>query len=134
LPTPAAPSIGQFKLAFEKAFEDGHKAIVVHASPRAVGYGEARPDGGRDVPGRAISVVDSKSASLGIVLSPCAQSRCLVGSLLLGRSKRSLRNSARSVDLYVGLDTLEYLRKGRSHRIREGRDRRPALDSSPSSP
>ena len=64
------------------------------------------------LPGRAISVVDSKSASLGIGALAMRAVALASSGASAGEIEAQLTKLREGVDLYVGLDTLEYLRKG----------------------
>ncbi len=109
----AAPSAGQFKAAFEDAFDHGADAVVcVNLSETlSATIGSARM-AAEMLPSREIHVVDSRSASLGI------------GALAI-RGAIMARDGAVAADIaavltalrektvfYVALETLEYLRKG----------------------
>jgi DegV family protein with EDD domain len=109
----AAPSVGQFKLAFEKAFEDGHEAIVCICLSEGLSATVKHARMAAEMlPGRAISVVDSKSASLGIGALAMRAVALASSGASAGEIEAQLTKLRESVDLYVGLDTLEYLRKG----------------------
>ena len=109
----AAPSTGQFKVAFERAFGAGADSIVY------VGLGDSLSATLRSaqmaremLPGREIHVVDSRSACTAV------GALAVIGSELAAQGASGADIAARlteireSVTLFVALDTLEFLRKG----------------------
>jgi DegV family protein with EDD domain len=109
----AAPSVGQFKLAFEKAFEDGHEAIVCICLSEGLSATVKHARMAREMlPARPIFVIDSRTASMGIG-ALALHGAALAESGATGDEINSqLSHLCDRLDLFVGLDTLEYLRKG----------------------
>ena len=112
-PKTAASSPGDFRAAYEKAFADGAEAIVsVHVAGTLSGTLKAAQAGRAMLPDREIHVVDSGSASMGEGIL------ALMGVELAGMGvsaqeiARILTDRAKDLDLYVALDTLDYLKKG----------------------
>ncbi len=112
-PTTAAASPGEFKAAFEAAFAAGADAVVfVSVGQRLSGTFSAARVASELPPERDVHIVDSSSASMGEGLL------ALLG-VELGRAgstgeevASTLRKRAADIDLFVALDTLEYLKKG----------------------
>jgi DegV family protein with EDD domain len=112
-PTTAAASPGDFKALFEELFASGVDAIVcVTVGSKVSATFKSAEIAVQSLPGREIHVVDSASASMGVGIL------ALLGADLAaeGRSAAEiaevLRSRARDLQIYVALDTLEYLRKG----------------------
>jgi DegV family protein with EDD domain len=112
-PTTAAASPGDFKALFEEVFASGADAIVcVTVGSKLSATFKSAEVAVQSLPGREIHVVDSASASMGVGIL------ALLGADLAdeGRSAAEiaevLRSRARDLQIYVALDTLEYLRKG----------------------
>jgi DegV family protein with EDD domain len=112
-PHTAAPSAGQFKRAFEKAFEDGADGIAcmclgdkISATLRSAQMARAM------LPDKAIEVIDSGSASLAIGALALRGSKLAAGGASLAEIAGQLQKMAARTTLYVALETLEYLRKG----------------------
>jgi len=112
-PTTAASSPGDFKEAYEAAFDGGAEAIVsVHVAGALSGTIKSAQIARDMLPDREIHVVDSLGASMaqGIL--------CRMGVAMAaeGRSAAEIadRLEARAPDMvmYVALETLEYLKKG----------------------
>jgi DegV family protein with EDD domain len=109
----AAPSAGQFKVAFERAFEAGAESIVY------VGLGDSLSATLRSalmardmLPGREIHIVDSRSASsAGGALAVMGAEMAAAGESAASIAAR-LTEVRESVTLFVALDSLEFLRKG----------------------
>jgi DegV family protein with EDD domain len=112
-PKTAASSPGDFRAAFEKAFADGADAVVaVHVAGTLSGTLKAAQAGRAMLPDREIHVVDSGSASMGegiLALLGVELARMGVSAAEIARI---LTDRAKDLDLYVALDTLEYLKKG----------------------
>ncbi|MBA2315443.1 MAG: DegV family protein [Chloroflexi bacterium] len=112
-PTTAASSPGDFKAAYDKAFADGADSIVsIHVAGTLSGTLKAAQIARGMLPDREIHIVDSGSASMGEGLL----AELAIESADLGHTAaevaRLLEDRARDIDLYVALDTLEYLKKG----------------------
>jgi len=112
-PTTAAASPGDFHEAYTRVFAGGADAIVsVHVAGTLSGTLKAAEVARGMLPDREIHIVDSMTASMGVGL--LAQ----LGAELAGRGvsaaeiARVLEERRSAVDLYVALDTLEYLKRG----------------------
>jgi DegV family protein with EDD domain len=112
-PHTAAPSIGLFKQAFERAFADGHEAVVCVCLSEGLSATIRHARMAREMlPGLPISIVDSMSASMAV------GALALRGAALAASGASAEEIESRlcilrdGVSLFVGLDTLEYLRKG----------------------
>ena len=113
LPTTAAASPGEFKAVFEAAFEQGAEAIVcVDVSEELSGTVKSARIAAAMLEGREIHVIDSRTASMGFgmlaqmatELAEQGKSAAEIAALIEARKA--------DVDLYVALDTLEYLKRG----------------------
>jgi DegV family protein with EDD domain len=112
-PTTAAAAPGAFAEAFAAAFAAGAPAVVcVTVGSRLSGTFASAEIGVQQHPGREIHVVDSTSASMGTGhLAMLAAERAAAGGT--GTAIAAMvRERAADLELYVALDTLEYLRKG----------------------
>ncbi|MEP6638123.1 MAG: DegV family protein [Chloroflexota bacterium] len=112
-PKTAASSPGDFKEAYEAAFEAGAEAIVsVHVAGTLSGTIKSAQIARDMLPDREIHVVDSQGASMaeGIL------ARMAADLAAEGRSAAEiaevLESRAPDILIYVALDTLEYLKKG----------------------
>jgi DegV family protein with EDD domain len=112
-PTTAAAAPGDFQRAYEEAFERGAGAVVcVTVSGDLSGTLKAATLGAQALPDREIHVIDSRSASMGHGM--LAQ----VGAEMAARGAggaeiaAALEDAKGRIDLYVALDTLEYLKRG----------------------
>jgi DegV family protein with EDD domain len=112
-PTTAASSPGDFKAAYEAAFEGGADAIVsVHVAGTLSGTIKSAQVARDMLPDREIHIVDSQGASMaqGIL--------CRMGLELAAQDRSAeeiadiLTTRARDIRIYLTLDTLEYLKKG----------------------
>lgn len=112
-PTTAAASPGDFRVAYERAFADGADSVVcVTVGERLSGTIKSARLGAEMLDGRDVHVVDSASASmgegllalLGVELAAAGASGAEIAATLARRTV--------DLDLFVALDTLEYLKKG----------------------
>ncbi len=112
-PKTAASSPGDFRAAYEKAFADGADAVVsVHVAGTLSGTLKAAQSGRDLLPDREIHVVDSGSASMGEgMLAEMGVDMARMG-VSAAEIARILTERTADLDLYVALDTLEYLKKG----------------------
>jgi DegV family protein with EDD domain len=112
-PTTAAPSPGSFQEAYEAAFAAGAESVVsVHISEHLSGTVAAARVAAGMLPHREIHIVDSRSASMGIGLLALLAADLAGAGTPGAEIARTLEARRADVDLYVALDTLEYLRKG----------------------
>jgi DegV family protein with EDD domain len=109
----AAPSVGQFKLAFEQAFAEGHESVVCICLSSHLSSTVQHAQMAQEMLGsEQIFVVESKNASIGIgtlALHGAEMSKAgATGTEIFDR----LSLMVPRLDLFCALDTLEYLRKG----------------------
>ena len=112
-PTTAACSAGDFLTAFDAAFEGGAESVVCITVSDQLSATLKAALIARDMrPDREIHVIDSRSASagegmlaqMGARLATAGKSGAEIVAVLTDRQK--------DIDLYVALDTLEYLKRG----------------------
>jgi DegV family protein with EDD domain len=112
-PTTAAASPGDFAAAFEAAFEGGATAVVCVTVGERLSATIASARLARDrLDGREIHVVDSGSASMGEGLLALLGAELARAGATGEEVARTMTARAPDLDLFVALDTLEYLRKG----------------------
>jgi DegV family protein with EDD domain len=112
-PKTAAAAPGDFLTVFQKAFDDGAEAIVCVdcSSDLSATYQSATIAAGM-LPGREIHVVDSRTASMGIGMLAQLGAELAAEGVSAAEIARVLEERKRDVDLYLTLDTLEYLKRG----------------------
>jgi DegV family protein with EDD domain len=109
----AAPSAGQFKVAFERAFAEGSDGIVyVGLSDTLSATLRSAQMAKEMLPDREIHVVDSRTACLGVGLLAVHGAEMAAAGKSAAEIAARLRETAKSIDLYVALDSLDSLRKG----------------------
>jgi DegV family protein with EDD domain len=112
-PTTAASAPGDFKAVYDEAFAEGAEAIVsIHVAGSLSGTMKSAGSARDMLADREIHLVDSGSASMGEGL--LAQMAAEMAGLGVGAEEiaRVVEDRAKDLDLYVALDTLEYLKKG----------------------
>ena len=112
-PTTAASAPGDFKAAYDKAFADGADAIVsIHPAGTLSGTVKSAEVARGMLADREIHIIDSQSASMGEgILAELAVEMASMG-VSAAEIARVLESRVKDLDLYVALDTLEYLKKG----------------------
>lgn len=112
-PTTAASAPGDFKAAFEAAFEAGAESVVcVCISDGLSGtYKSARVAAGM-LEGREVHVIDSRTASMGHGMLAQLAAELAASGMSGAEVTAAIEDRKADVDLYVALDTLEYLKRG----------------------
>ena len=112
-PTTAASAPGDFKMAYDKAFADGADAIVsIHPAGTLSGTVKSAEIARGMLADREIHIIDSQSASMGEgILAELGVEMAGMG-VAASEIARVLESRVKDLDLYVALDTLEYLKKG----------------------
>ena len=112
-PTTAAASPGDFQSAFERAFNEGAEGVVcidISGSLSAT-YQSATIAAGM-LEGRQIHCIDSRTASMGTGMLGQMAAELADGGMPAGEIARVIEERKADVDLFVTLDTLEYLKRG----------------------
>ena len=112
-PTTAAASPGTFLDTFQAAFADGADAVICVdvAETLSATIKSARVAAGM-LPDREIHVIDAHTASMGVGLLALMAAELASAGLAAAQVAAQVAERAGDIDLYVGLDTLAYLRKG----------------------
>lgn len=112
-PTTAAASPGDFQAAFEEELANGAGSIVcVTVGSRLSATHKSAELAAQALPGADIHVVDSDSASMGVGLLALLGAEMAADAVPAAEIAATLRGRVGDIDLYVALDTLEYVRKG----------------------
>lgn len=112
-PTTAAPSPGDFRTAFEAAFAAGADAIVCPTIGHKLSATyQSATLAAEDLPDREIHVIDTGSTSMSTGITALLAADLARTSLPAAQIADEIRRRLPDVDLYVAVDTLEYLRKG----------------------
>jgi DegV family protein with EDD domain len=112
-PTTAAAAPGDFLVAFQRAFDEGADAVVcVTVSAELSGTLKSAEIARTMLQDREIHVVDSRTASMGIGMLAQLGAELAAEGVSAVEIARVLEERKRDVDLFVALDTLEYLKRG----------------------
>jgi len=112
-PTTAACSAGDFLDVFDAAFDGGAESVVCVTVSDQLSATLKSAQIARDMrPDREIHVVDSRSASAGEGMLAQMGSRLAAEGRSGSEIAAILEDRKRDIDLYVALDTLEYLKRG----------------------
>ncbi|HEV8489997.1 MAG TPA: DegV family protein [Candidatus Limnocylindrales bacterium] len=112
-PTTAASAPGEFKAVYDKAFAAGADAIVsIHVAGSLSGTVKSAEIARGMLPDREIHIVDSGSASMGEGILALIGAEMAADGASAAAIARALDDRKKDLDLFVALDTLEYLKKG----------------------
>jgi fatty acid kinase fatty acid binding subunit len=112
-PTTAAASPGDFRDAYEACFAGGADAVVcVTISGRLSGTLKSATIARDMLAERDIRVIDSHSASMGHGLLALLAARLAGEGRTVDEIAAAVESRLPDIDLYVMLDTLEYMRRG----------------------
>jgi DegV family protein with EDD domain len=113
IPSTAAPSPGTFKETFEACFADGADAIVCPViGSKLSGTFQSATLAASMLPEREIHVIDTGSTSMSTGIPALLAAEMAAEGLPGAEIAERVRARLPDVDLYVAVDTLEYLRKG----------------------
>jgi fatty acid kinase fatty acid binding subunit len=112
-PKTAASSPGDFQAVYERLFADGFDAIVsIHVAGTLSGTIKSAEVAKGLLTGREIEIVDSTSASMGEGLLAELALDLAARGVSAAEIARILRERAADLNVFVALDTLEYLKRG----------------------
>lgn len=112
-PTTAASSPGDFREAYERCFADGADAIVcITISGRLSGTLKSATIAREMLPDREIHVIDSHTASMGHGLLALLAAEMAREGRPADEIAGEIEARIADIDLYVAIDTLEYMRRG----------------------
>ena len=112
-PKTAAASAGEFQTAYERCFADGAEAIVsIHVAGTLSGTLKSVSIAREALAGREIHVVDSGSASMGEGLLALMATEMAAAGRTAAEIAATLEERKVDLNLYIALDTLEYLKRG----------------------
>jgi DegV family protein with EDD domain len=112
-PTTAASAPGEFKAVYEKAFAAGADAIVsIHVAGSLSATLKSAEIAKGMLPNREIHIVDSGSASMGEGILAQIGAEMAARGASAAEIAGILDDRKKDLDLFVALDTLEYLKKG----------------------
>jgi DegV family protein with EDD domain len=112
-PTTAASSPGDFKEAYEGAFDGGAEAVVsIHVAGTLSGTIKSAQIARDMLPDREIHVVDSQSASMAIGILARMGLELAEADVPAEEIAGALEERAEDLRIYFALETLEYLKRG----------------------
>ncbi len=113
IPSTAAPSPGTFKEAFEACFEGGADAVVCPViGSKLSGTHQSATLAASMLPDREIHVIDTGSTSMSTGLPALMAAEMAATGMPAADIAAAVRERLPDIDLYVAVDTLEYLKKG----------------------
>ena len=111
-PRTAAPAPGAFRDVFEACFADGADAVVcpVIGSKLSATF-QAATLGAGMLPEREIHVIDTGTTSMGTGIAALLAAELATTGIPAADVAGQVRSRLADIDLYVAVDTLEYLRR-----------------------
>ena len=107
------PTPGDFVLAFRRRLEQGADRIVsVHLSSELSGTCDAARLAAAQVGEHLVTVIDSRSAAMGVGFPVLAAARAAAGGAEADEVAEVARNTAAATRTFFVVDTLEHLRRG----------------------
>ena len=112
-PKTAASSPGDFQAVYQRCFDEGADAVVsIHVAGTLSGTLKSAQIARGMLPDRDIEIVDSTSASMGEGLLAELGVDLASHGVSASEIARILTDRAADLNVYVALDTLEYLKRG----------------------
>lgn len=112
-PTTAAPSPGTFREAFEACFAEGAEAVVCPTiGTKLSGTFGSATVAAQALPEREIHVIDTGTTSMATGIAALLAAELAAAGLSAADVAATVRDRLSDLDIYVAVDTLEYLRKG----------------------
>jgi EDD domain protein, DegV family len=112
-PATASPSPGTFRETFEACFAEGADAIVCPTiGSKLSATFQSATLAAQSLPDREIHVIDTGSTSMATGIPALLAAEMAAAGMTAAGIAASIRDRLPDVDLYVAVDTLEYLKKG----------------------
>jgi DegV family protein with EDD domain len=112
-PTTSAPSPGAFRETFEACFAEGADAVVCPTiGSKLSATFQSATLAAADLPGREIHVIDTMSTSMSTGIPALLAAEMAAAGASAADIAAAVVARLPDVDLYVAIDTLDYLRKG----------------------
>lgn len=113
LPKTTQPSIGAFQEVYQKLTAEGNEIVSIHASSKLSGTFNSASQAAKEVDGIKIELVDTMNVSLAEGLTVIAAARMAQKKdAKLKEVAEFAKKTAAKVDVYITVDTLEYLKRG----------------------
>ena len=114
LPTTSQPSPGTFLDHYSNLIGDGHDIVSIHVSGKlsqtvnSAEIAKAKIEGSKS----SITVIDSNQCSAGLGLIAIAAAKAVKSGATLDQTIAIAEATAKKIQIFITLDTLEYLQKG----------------------
>lgn len=112
LPRTTQPTVGEFVEIYRPLVEAGDEIVSVHVSSKLSGTINSAQSAAQEFPNAKIEIVDSGLASLALAMVAKAAAESANGGASLADVVNVANDTAKHIDVYIVLDTLEFLQKG----------------------
>jgi DegV family protein with EDD domain len=112
LPTTSQPSAGEFLRVFKALADDGHEIITITISSKLSGTWNSAMAARDMLPEASITVIDSKSTSVGLQMMVEAAAQAAQAGASVGEIADQIETIRKKMHFMFVVDTLEYLAKG----------------------
>lgn len=120
-PTTSQASVGDFRRAFERHLRRGATVVSIHLSAALSGTHQSALRAAQSLDPTRIRVVDSRSASVGLLLVVGEARRVIAAGGSVEEVVAAAESAARRVRVYCTLSTLKYLARGGRLDVRRAR-------------
>lgn len=112
VPKTSQPPVGAFVQVYQELLSKCKSIISIHIASTLSGTYDAANVARQSLPGADISVVDSRSVSLGLGLLVLRAARAIEKGLAKDAVVRAIEEVKRRIEVLVALDTLDFLERG----------------------
>jgi DegV family protein with EDD domain len=111
-PTTSQPSVGEFMELYQELTRDGDEVISIYISEKLSGTVPNARSAAREVAPERISVVDSRSTSVGLLIMVLSACEALAAGKDRAQVLSMLERMVQECEIIFSVETLEYLHKG----------------------
>ena len=112
LPKTSQPSVGDFLAVYKELTDAGDEVVSIHVSGKLSGTLNSAHGAAQELSGASIKLVDTELVSMALTLVVRAAAVAAKGGATAEEVVRVAEDASSKTDLYLTLETLEYLAKG----------------------
>jgi len=112
MPTTSQPSVGEFEALYKELNKDYDHVISMHLSSHLSGTVHSAQLALKENPEFNITVIDSKTASMGLGFLDILAAKLIAKGLELEKIVKILKRARRDIEIYLTVDNLSFFEKG----------------------